>query len=315
MPAAERGRILWKMAEKILERGQDLALLETLDTGKTLFDSGKVEIPMAAQIFQFFAGAATQDRGPDPPGPPGRVPVHAAGTGRGRRRHRSVELPVPARVVEGRAGARRRLRRDPQAGEPDPAHRDRDGPDRTRGGAAAGRAPGPPGGGAEAGHGAGAPSRGGQDRLHRIAPRSGRRSCARPPATLKRVTVELGGKSPNVVFADADLEAALRGAFNGIFYNKGEVCAAGSRLLVEKSVHEEFVAKLAERADAITLGDPARQGDADGAGRVGRADEDRAGLHRGREERRGPGRRRGTARRRRSTAGRGTSCGRRSSTG
>jgi acyl-CoA reductase-like NAD-dependent aldehyde dehydrogenase len=75
-------------------------------------------------------------------------------------------------------------------------------------------------------------------------------------ATLKRVSVELGGKSPNIVFADADLEAATRGAFNGIFYNKGEVCAAGSRLFVERPIHDRFVAQLAERADAIVLGDP-----------------------------------------------------------
>jgi len=74
--------------------------------------------------------------------------------------------------------------------------------------------------------------------------------------TLKRVTLELGGKSPNIVFADADLEAALRGAFTGIFYNKGEVCAAGSRLLVEESIHDELVKKLAERAEAVVLGDP-----------------------------------------------------------
>ena len=65
---------------------------------------------------------------------------------------------------------------------------------------------------------------------------------------MKKVTLELGGKSPNIVFADADLDAALRGATTGIFYGKGEVCAAGSRLLVEASIHDEFVAKLAERA-------------------------------------------------------------------
>jgi acyl-CoA reductase-like NAD-dependent aldehyde dehydrogenase len=78
--------------------------------------------------------------------------------------------------------------------------------------------------------------------------------------TLKRVSVELGGKSPNIVFADADQDAALRGAFNGIFYNKGEVCAAGSRLFVEKSIHDGFVAQLSERADAIVLGDPREKG-------------------------------------------------------
>jgi aldehyde dehydrogenase (NAD+) len=74
--------------------------------------------------------------------------------------------------------------------------------------------------------------------------------------TLKKLTLELGGKSPNIVFADADPEAALRGAASGIFYGKGEVCAAGSRLLVEKSIHAEFVAKLAERAKKLVPGDP-----------------------------------------------------------
>ncbi len=74
--------------------------------------------------------------------------------------------------------------------------------------------------------------------------------------TLKRVTLELGGKSPNIIFADADLKAAVRGAQNGIFYGKGEVCAAGSRLLVERSVHDQVVEELAARARKLTPGDP-----------------------------------------------------------
>jgi acyl-CoA reductase-like NAD-dependent aldehyde dehydrogenase len=74
--------------------------------------------------------------------------------------------------------------------------------------------------------------------------------------TVKRVTLELGGKSPNVIFADADLKAAIRGAQNGIFYGKGEVCAAGSRLLVEQSVHDQVVEELAARARKLTPGDP-----------------------------------------------------------
>jgi aldehyde dehydrogenase (NAD+)/phenylacetaldehyde dehydrogenase len=84
----------------------------------------------------------------------------------------------------------------------------------------------------------------------------GRTVVREAAGTMKRVSVELGGKSPNIVFADADHEAAMRGAFNGIFYNKGEVCAAGSRLFVERSIHASFVSALAERADAIVLGDP-----------------------------------------------------------
>jgi aldehyde dehydrogenase (NAD+) len=72
----------------------------------------------------------------------------------------------------------------------------------------------------------------------------------------KRVTLELGGKSPNIIFADADLKAAVRGALTGIFYGKGEVCAAGSRLLVERSAHAQVVEQLAEGAKKLTPGDP-----------------------------------------------------------
>jgi acyl-CoA reductase-like NAD-dependent aldehyde dehydrogenase len=74
--------------------------------------------------------------------------------------------------------------------------------------------------------------------------------------TNKRVTLELGGKSPNIIFADADLKAAVRGAQTGIFYGKGEVCAAGSRLLVERSVHQQVIEQLAEGAKKLTPGDP-----------------------------------------------------------
>ena len=74
--------------------------------------------------------------------------------------------------------------------------------------------------------------------------------------TVKRLTLELGGKSPNIVFADADLGAAVKGAQNGIFYGKGEVCAAGSRLLVESKVKDQVVEQLAERAKKLVPGDP-----------------------------------------------------------
>jgi acyl-CoA reductase-like NAD-dependent aldehyde dehydrogenase len=74
--------------------------------------------------------------------------------------------------------------------------------------------------------------------------------------TMKRVTMELGGKSPNIVFADADLEAAAKGALAGVFYNKGEVCAAGSRILVQEPVRERFVELLKVRASKMTHGDP-----------------------------------------------------------
>ena len=84
----------------------------------------------------------------------------------------------------------------------------------------------------------------------------GQRIMREAAATLKRVTLELGGKSPNIVFADADLAAAARGAQTAIFYGKGEVCAAGSRLLVERKVHDQVVEQLAARAKKLVPGDP-----------------------------------------------------------
>ena len=74
--------------------------------------------------------------------------------------------------------------------------------------------------------------------------------------TLKRVTLELGGKSPNIFFADADFESAIDGALFGVFINQGEVCSAGSRILVEKSIYSRFVDAMSAKAKTIRLGPP-----------------------------------------------------------
>jgi aldehyde dehydrogenase (NAD+) len=74
--------------------------------------------------------------------------------------------------------------------------------------------------------------------------------------TLKRTTFELGGKSPNVIFADCDLEQAVAGAFHAIYFHGGQCCTAGSRLFVEKKIHQEFVERLAEKCKERKLGDP-----------------------------------------------------------
>ncbi len=73
---------------------------------------------------------------------------------------------------------------------------------------------------------------------------------------IKKIGLELGGKSPNVVFADCDFEAAIEWAMIGIFFNQGEVCVAGSRLIIEESIKDKFVARLAERANEMTIGNP-----------------------------------------------------------
>ncbi|MGJ7558935.1 aldehyde dehydrogenase family protein [Brevibacterium casei] len=85
---------------------------------------------------------------------------------------------------------------------------------------------------------------------------TGRLLAANAAATVKKVALELGGKNPNVVFADADLDAALDNALNGAFVHSGQVCSAGARLIVENSIAEEFVDKLVERASQIRLGGP-----------------------------------------------------------
>jgi betaine-aldehyde dehydrogenase len=99
------------------------------------------------------------------------------------------------------------------------------------------------------------------DRVDKVAftgsTRTGRTILrAAADSNLKKVTLELGGKSPNIFFADASWEAAVEGAVFGVFINQGEVCSAGSRILVEKSIHARFVEAIVEKARAIRLGDP-----------------------------------------------------------
>jgi aldehyde dehydrogenase (NAD+) len=75
-------------------------------------------------------------------------------------------------------------------------------------------------------------------------------------SNLKRLSLELGGKSPNIIFPDCDMEAALKSAFWGIFANKGEICSAGSRLLLHQDIHDRFLEQLVERAKKMKVGDP-----------------------------------------------------------
>jgi len=104
MSADDRGRIVWKLGDLIVANLDEMARLESLCTGKTLFDSGKVEIPFAAEIFRYYAGWATKIR--RNPGPArGRLHLHASPARRGGGSHRPLECPVPARLVEDRPGA------------------------------------------------------------------------------------------------------------------------------------------------------------------------------------------------------------------
>jgi aldehyde dehydrogenase (NAD+) len=88
------------------------------------------------------------------------------------------------------------------------------------------------------------------------SPAVGRQILRGAAGNLKRVTLELGGKSANIIFPDADIEAAVKAAAAGIFFNSGQVCSAGSRILVHDSIYDEVVERLAARAQAIRVGDP-----------------------------------------------------------
>jgi acyl-CoA reductase-like NAD-dependent aldehyde dehydrogenase len=236
-----------------------MARLESVNTGKTLFDSGKVEIPFAAEVFRYYAGWTTKIHGEtlnlrdgaftftlrQPVGVVGAIvpwnfpfllsswkiaPALAAG---------NTVVLKPASLTPLTALRFAELTRE--AGLPEGVFNVVTGPG-GKVGMALVRHPG-------------------VDKVAFTGSTDVGKSVMREAAgSLKRVSLELGGKSPNVVFADADLEAALRGALTGIFYNKGEVCAAGSRLLVERRVHDEFVDKLVNRVKGLKVGDPMDKG-------------------------------------------------------
>ncbi|MFQ5899394.1 MAG: aldehyde dehydrogenase family protein [Candidatus Methylomirabilia bacterium] len=255
MAASDRTRLIWKLADLIMANLDEMAKLESLCTGKTLFDSGKVELPFAAEVFRYYAGWANKVHGETlalregaftftlrhPVGVVGAIvpwnfpfllaswkiaPALAAG---------NTVVLKPASLTPLTALKFAEL--CAEAGLPDGVFNVVTGPG-SKVGMALVHHPG----------------------VDKVAftgsTEVGKQIMREAAGTLKRLSLELGGKSPNIVFADADMEAAVRGAMTGIFYNKGEVCAAGSRLFVEESIHEPFMAKLTERVKGLKVGDP-----------------------------------------------------------
>jgi aldehyde dehydrogenase (NAD+) len=253
--AAERQRMLWKLGDLVLEHADELARLETLDNGKPIFESRQVDIPMVASCFHYFAGWATKLTGDTVPVAPGfhtytlREPVGVVGA--------IIPWNFPMIMVGWKCGPALAAGNTVvlKPAELTPLTALRIGQLALEAGLPPGVLNVVPGKGAVAGEALVAHP--GVDKVSFTGSTAvGRHILRKSADTLKKVTLELGGKSPNIVFADSDLDAALRGATTGIFYGKGEVCAAGSRLLVESSVYDEFVAKLAERAKKVVPGDP-----------------------------------------------------------
>ncbi len=255
MKPADRQRVLWKLGDLILEHGDELARLETLDNGKPIFESRQIDVPMVANCFHYFSGWATKLSGETLPVNPAfftytlREPLGVVGA--------IIPWNFPMIMVGWKCAPAlatgNTVVLKPAELTPLTAIRI------AELALEAGLPPGVlnvlPGKGSIAGEAL--VHHPGVDKIAFTGSTEVGKHIMRQCAdSMKKVTLELGGKSPNIVFADADLEAALRGATNGIFYGKGEVCAAGSRLLVEAKVHDEFVAKLAERANKNLPADP-----------------------------------------------------------
>jgi acyl-CoA reductase-like NAD-dependent aldehyde dehydrogenase len=255
MSARERGRLIWKIGERLMARADEIARLETLHNGKPIFESRQIEIPAAAECLQYFAGWADKIHGETVPvkgnyltytlrEPVGVVaaivpwnfpllltswkvaPALACG---------NTVIVKPASQTPLTAIALAEIAKE--VGLPAGVLNVITGP-----GAAVGRM---------------LVEHPGIDKVAFTGDTTTGKSIMRASAdTLKKITLELGGKSPNIVFPDADLDAAVRGATTGIFYGKGEVCAAGSRLLVDASIRDAFIDKVVARAKKMVAGDP-----------------------------------------------------------
>ncbi len=255
MPARERSRLIWKLGERLAERIDEVARLETLHNGKPITESRHVEIPMAAECLQYFAGWADKLHGET-------LPVKANGLVYTLREPIGVVAAIVPwnfplllaiwKVAPALATGNTVILK-PASQTPLSA---------LAFGEIATEVGLPPGvlnviTGSGATVGQALVDHPGIDKIAFTGDTSTGKGIMRSAAeTLKHITLELGGKSPNIVFADADLDAAVRGATVGIFYGKGEVCAAGSRLLVDKAIKDPFLAKIAERTKKMVAGDP-----------------------------------------------------------
>src|SRR5437763_4504309 len=254
MSASERGRILWKLAELIEKNIDELAELETLDNGKIINESRYVDMPMAADVLRYYGGWATKIHGEtvntfenaftytlrEPVGVVGMIvpwnfplllaswklgPALACG-------NTIVWKPASQTSLTTLRFGELAI----EAGVPAGVINIVTGPGEV--GRAMVKHPG----------------------IDKIAftgsTEVGKEIMRNAADSLKRITLELGGKSPNIVFADSDIDSAVKGAITGIFYGKGEVCNAGSRLFVESKVQNEFLEKLVGRAKKMQPADP-----------------------------------------------------------
>lgn len=247
LSGAERGRYLFRIARIIQERARELAVLETLDNGKPIKESRDIDIPLVAAHFFYYAGWADKlqyaipgSNSPKPLGVVGQIipwnfpllmaawkiaPALACGNTVVLKPAESTSLSclLLAEIIQ-------------EAGVPEGVVNIITGAGAT--------------GSALVSHGD----------INKIAFTGstdvGRLIAKSVSASDKKLTLELGGKSAHIVYEDAALDQAVEGVINGIFFNQGHVCCAGSRLLLEESVSEIFVQKLKERMQKLRVGNP-----------------------------------------------------------
>jgi len=255
MSARDRGRLMYKLSQLIDANSQELAALETSDNGKPIRESQYVDIPQVVENFEYFAGFATKIEGEtipvpgqmfnytlrEPLGVCGQIipwnfpllmaawklaPALAAG---------NTIVLKPAEQTPVTAMELGKLIQE--AGFPDGVVNIVPGYGETAGAALA--------------------SHPGIDKIAFTGSTEVGKLIAREAAqNLTKVSLELGGKAPNIVFADADIEQAVNGAMMSIFFNQGQVCCAGSRLFLHEEVKDEFLDNFKERASRMKVGNP-----------------------------------------------------------
>jgi betaine-aldehyde dehydrogenase len=250
--AQERGRILFKLAEIVRTRSSELAALETLNSGKPIVEA-ELDMADVAGCFEYYGGLATKIHGDVVPVPDEalalalREPVGVAA--------QIIPWNFPLLMAAWKlapaicAGCTVVLK--PAEETPLTALA------LARSFEEAGVPPGVINIVTGAGETAGAAlvAHPGVDKVAFTgSPETGRLVMRNASATLKRISLELGGKSPSIFFADADFESAVAGALFGVFLNQGEVCSAGSRILVERPIYRRFLDAMVEKARTIRLG-------------------------------------------------------------
>ncbi len=246
MPGRERAKYLYRIARIVQERSRELAVAESLDNGKPIRESRDVDLPMVAAWFFHYAGWADKlehagfGADPQPIGVAGQVipwnfplmmlawkiaPALATG-------NTVVLKPAETTPLTALLFAECCQQADLPAGVVNIV----------TGAGATGQA---------------LVEHAGVDKVAFTGSTDvGRRIARTLAGTDKRLTLELGGKAANVVFDDAPLDQAVEGIVNGIFFNQGHVCCAGSRLLVQESVHDEVLDRLKRRMTTLRVGDP-----------------------------------------------------------